>query len=378
MSMCFLYTAAVIYSLILSSTRITSRGAVEAFVQPLQISKLRCHNLQCIEYHRNRRRRGRRTFMVHGNFDTKRNVHNPKHGKSNKKTNKKRITKKKFKKGNNSKHLMQAKAINKELIDSSSASEVLDIFISKGGAKGVAGGGAFNSVNYSTFMHRLARFATYVDYTKQRNGNEPTADEKRKRILSDPRTAILIASLAEAMARPDSKKGLVFNNRELANLGWALSKLKFAPPSNIYPISRPKIAEIDSINSKSDKNIVFVSPETMEDDMLQAATKIRQQVLEVAKERSMSTRGTVVKSKWIPNMSQLCGKLLDSIAAKVLGILDKFNSQELANLLYAFASADRADEYLFDRLATQHVQNVRGSSYQKNSRKVQPKPQEFR
>ena len=283
----------------------------------------------------------------------------------------------------NSKQLMQAKAINKQLIESESAKEVLDIFISKGGAKGRAGGDVFNSVNFSTFMHRLARFATFVDY---KNKKDLSADEKRKIILSDPRTAILIASLSEAIVQPTSNKMLVFNNRELANLGWAVSKLKLAPPSNVYPIVRTEEAKICS--SRQDKDLISYSTQKeMDNDILQTAFKVRQQVLEVAKERhtqqQMGGAVTAVQNRWIPTMSQLSGKLLDNIAAQVLDILNKFNSQELANLLYAFASAGRADVYFFDQLADQLVKNVEqnkhsGGRKQNGYQYSQPKPQEFR
>ncbi len=408
----------------IQSEMIVGLVAVNAFVHPVVVvhttSKKICnhHHEQCITTRttQQQQRRFHHTFMVQGSSssDAKTNAagkktskqqtknKSPSHNNSSIKSTHKntnnndnsrkkkqsKTTKKKFHKknnfhNNNSKELIQAKAINKELIQSTSATQVLDIFISKGGAKGIAGGGVFNSVNYSTFMHRLARFATFVDYSKLKNKNEPTTDEKRKMILSDPRTAILIASLAEALVQNSNSNNnhtmLIFNNRELANLGWAVAKLKLAPPSNVYPITRLDYAKSSNNSSNSNKNVkvLYVSlQEAMEDDLLQTATTVRQQVLAVAKERSMSPKGVMVKSKWIPTLSQLCGKLLDSIAARVLNILDKFNSQELANLLYAFASAGRADVYFFDQLATQLVRKMKISPG--NQKNLQPKPQEFR
>ncbi len=314
----------------------------------------------------------------------------------NKKTQKKQYKGKYSNRANqNNKELIQAKAINKQLIESKSAQDVLQLFIAKGGAKGVAGGDAFNSVNYSTFMHRLARFASFVDYSKQKrningngngNGNfkspASTTEDKRKAILSDPRTAILIASLSEALVQPDSNKTLVFNNRELANLGWAIAKLRLAPPSNIYPlvrleevkhVSKSKSKSYVSLNSNS--NVRFVpSQKEMNDDILETAMKVRKEVLEVAKERNNGSNGSTVKNKWIPTMSQLSGKLLDVIAVQVLCIVDNFNSQELANLLYAFSSAGRGDVYFFEQLADQLVKNMSGGTAQYS----QPKPQEYR
>ncbi len=324
-------------------------------------------------------------------------------GGSNVINKKSRVTKKKqtkkkkpFKKkdGARSQELAQAKAVNKELMEATSAQDILSIFSSKGGAKGIAGGGAFNSVNYSTLLHRLARFANYVDYTERRNNNNrggqnqrkgPSTDEKRKIILSDPRTAILLSSLAEALVAPKSNTALVFNNRELANLGWALAKLKISPPSRIYPITRPGDL-IDNLQEDRAMNegpeVIRSSIQDMEDDTYATAAKVRELVLEVAKERStMKTAAerAAVQSKWIPSLSQLSGKLLDVIATQALEILDDFNTQELANLLYAFASAGRADHVLFEALSEQLVKNMKEKATKKNlDPRKKPKPQEFR
>lgn len=290
------------------------------------------------------------------------------------------IEKNKFSKND----LASAKAINKELMDASTAQEVLSIFSEKGGAKGYAGAGVFNSVNYSTILHRLARFSTQVDNNQRRRNNQNfsfSRDEKRKQILSDPRTAILMSSLAEALIDQDMKS-LEFSNRELANIGWALSKLKLSPPSRIYPIVRPSgifgYSEKDCISLMCPG--ISVSPiENIQENLALTARKVRTQVLEVAKERSKlvsaSERATVT-NKWIPTLSQMSGQILDIIAVQVLGILNEFNSQELANLLYAFASASRADHNLFEQLAQQLNKKMRDKLF--DSGKYGPKPQEFR
>lgn len=269
------------------------------------------------------------------------------------------------------KDIDQAKAINKELMSVNSAHEVLDLFISKGGAKGIAGNNVFNSVNFSTLIHRLARFALEVDHNQRRNQNQTNIKGKkhtavqnnRSLVLSDPRTAILLASLSEAIVQPRSNIMLQFNNRELANLAWAIAKLKIVPPVDIFPMVKPDET---------------VSIKEMEKDLLITASKVRAQVLDVARERSaLSTAEdrASVQNKWIPTLSQLSGKLLDIIAAQVLEILEDFNSQELANLMYAFASAQRADEYLFDKLATQLVERI--NSEGRSGPRQEPKPQEY-
>lgn len=297
-----------------------------------------------------------------------------------------------------SKNLNAAKAINRELISSSTAQEILAIFVSKGGAKGFAGGDVFNSVNFSTCLHRLARFATQNDNYKNNinkggnhqsrnaNGNKGmSVDEKRKKVLSDPRSAILFASLAEAIVEPSSNEALTFNNRELANLAWAIAKLKVAPPSNIYPISR-SIELIEKNKSKQElqnkgPDIVPVERKALTKDVLSTASKVRKEVLEVAKIRSSMSSAAeraAVKNKWIPTLSQLSAKLLDMIALQVMDQLDEFNSQELANLLYAFANAGRADHILFEALSAQVVKRLEDKSkLTSKDKKQRPKPQEF-
>lgn len=315
--------------------------------------------------------------------------------KKNSKQNKKKSNKKQWKKPYFSKEMEQAKAINKELINASTTQELLDIFISKGGAKGLAGGNVFNSVNFSTCLHRLARFANQYDNYNNRNqkgnnksnnqggGKRLTVDEKRKIVLSDPRTAILLAALSEAIVQPKSNKALKFNNRELANLGWAIAKLKVAPPAQVYPIVRPNtLLEGAGKENSQDSDIMLSSLEDIEKDILDTGAKVRRQVLEVAKERSTmnsAAERAAVKNKWIPTLSQLSGKLLDVIAIQVLDNLDHFNSQELANLLYAFANAKRADKILFDHLSERLVHNMKDKSklFDVDIRK-RPKPQEFR
>jgi len=326
-------------------------------------------------------------------------------GDSKKTTPKKKYPKKKNYNNNNNnnnnnfpftKELGQAKAINKELINATTAQEILDIFISKGGAKGSAGGDTFNSVNFSTCLHRLAKFANqYDNYNKPnnnnsniknsniKNGKPMTVDEKRRLVLSDPRTAILIASLSEALVAPSSNKALIFNNREFANLGWAIAKLKVAPPSDIYPIVRP--AELVNASKKTGQNegpeVLLSKPEDMHEDIIVTARKVRAQVLEVARERSTlktAAERAAVKNKWIPTLSQLSGKLLDLIATQVLDILHDFNSQELANLLYAFASAGRSDHILFEALSGQLVKSMEDKSkLGEQDKRKRPKPQEF-
>ena len=251
------------------------------------------------------------------------------------------------------KWLRLAKATNQEILQMTTASDLLGLFITKGGAKGIAGGGALNSVNYSTCFHRLARFSsTYDNHNHHNNNNNKrqapkkqlTTDQKRKLILSDPRFAILMASLAEALAQSKSDDRLQFNSRELSNIAWAIAKLRVTPPSKTFPLTTNKNDDDDG------------------EELLELANKVRTQVLEVAKERATLAspeERAAVKNKWIPTTSQLSARVLDWIASNLsteTTILEKNknnenrNPQELANLLWAFATAQRADEHVFDVL----------------------------
>ena len=259
--------------------------------------------------------------------------------------------------------------VNKELTSSKSATDLLGLFITKGGAKGVAGGEAFNSVNFSTCMHRLAKFSTYVDYSAAKaRGEFVSPDAQRRKVLSDPRVAIFIASLSEAIINPKSNKMLTFQNRDFSNIAWAIAKMKLAPPGDIFPMRRTA----DKI-SGNNASVVESTDKDLNIELLETAKKVKTQVLEVAKERTAiidPEQRAKVKNKWIPTLSQLSALLLDKVAMQSLDASDDFKSQEISNLLYALAIAGRADDAFFDIFLNKLVARIRKSGL--------PKPQEFR
>ena len=137
-----------------------------------------------------------------------------------------------------------------------------------------------NSVNFSTCLHRLARLA---NAPPSKDGVRYDHAELRRGILSDPRFAILVCGLCEAVAGidPDSSEarscgtaaaassaaagggesvvggwetGLDvtalnrmrggdgwhrFSLREFSNIAWAVAKLRIAPPGDAFPVVRP-------------------------------------------------------------------------------------------------------------------------------------------
>eukprot|EP00804_Cyclotella_cryptica_P031368 CCRYP_012184-RH/>CCRYP_012184-RH protein AED:0.21 eAED:0.21 QI:390/1/1/1/0.8/0.66/6/200/821 len=106
------------------------------------------------------------------------------------------------------------RVFNSKLTQCNSASELLACFMDQTSAKGyaeryndvqstpltsaathLAGATKANSVNFSTCLHRLARFASNTHHNEE-------CDE-RKQTLSDPRFALLLCSVAEMGARAD-------------------------------------------------------------------------------------------------------------------------------------------------------------------------------
>eukprot|EP00586_Coscinodiscus_wailesii_P014003 CAMPEP_0172501272 /NCGR_PEP_ID=MMETSP1066-20121228/147837_1 /TAXON_ID=671091 /ORGANISM="Coscinodiscus wailesii, Strain CCMP2513" /LENGTH=109 /DNA_ID=CAMNT_0013275947 /DNA_START=587 /DNA_END=913 /DNA_ORIENTATION=- len=104
------------------------------------------------------------------------------------------------------------KALNQNLVSCTTPSEVLNVFITTGGARATAGNGTFNTVNFSTSLHRIAKIQQTL----------PT--NLRRQTLSDPRFAVLICAVAEAVVEKVSPPG-EFKSRELSNICWALAKL---------------------------------------------------------------------------------------------------------------------------------------------------------
>lgn len=200
--------------------------------------------------------------------------------------------------------LQNSKRLNQLLVACESASEVLTLLQNtKGSLTQKASGGTMNSVNFSTSIHRLCRHSL-----NQRDTRAAT--------LADPRFALLLASTAEAMVT------MPFQSRELSNIGWALAKLKIVPPLTAMPF------------------------EQSDDEALKAAAQtVRDGVFKAAKERQES--GTPSKA-WITALSQLAGQILDRISQNVVSTqTDGFRLQEWANLMWAWATAERADPVAF-------------------------------
>lgn len=229
------------------------------------------------------------------------------------------------------------------------AQDTLNLLASRKNAlTGLAGGGAVNTVNFSTAIHRMSRAMAY------------NVDD-RKATLSNPKYALFICAISEAFAGMDYTqplssmangrpliKGpntLKFGSREISNMVWALAKVKIVPPQSALPVDLT---------------------EQVLDDLVAISFKLRTQVLE-----SVQTRQS---NNWIPTLSLLSAKLMDAVSYQLLAHPFSANNnsdqqnQEIANLLWALSTSKRATEPVFASIL---------KSFKKSLDRKAPKPQEF-
>lgn len=79
--------------------------------------------------------------------------------------------------------------------------------VSSSSATHLAGAQKVNSVNFSTCLHRLARFASKGSYNStpsNSNNSDNNNTDARKQVLSDPRFALLVCSMAEMASGCDA------------------------------------------------------------------------------------------------------------------------------------------------------------------------------
>ncbi len=266
--------------------------------------------------------------------------------------------------------------LNKKITTQENAQEILGVLAStKGALSTIAGGGKMSTVNFSTSIHRIARHLT--QYTSK---NKPGND--RAAILKDPRFALLMCSMAEALLdgaeKADSQyksslKGAksedgrnYFGARELANIAWAIAKINIAPPDSVLKVD---------INNA--------------DTLLREKSKVvRSAIFDVAKQRAASGSSSGPSpSSWIPALSELCGLMVDTVSSNSLKLdPSKFQQQELSNLMWALATVQRPNQDVFEfvissiiasaenrkRIMEKHAENP-----QQNRREKDLTPQEW-
>lgn len=286
----------------------------------------------------------------------------------------KRTTKKKF----NTpmpKELLVAIQLNKEIMACETPSDVLNVFIKAGGARNTGGNGALNSINFSTMLHRIAKQTNVV---KDLRGGKMSA---HKQILVDPRLAILLCAIAEALAEDVSmvasksgewaKEHKFFKSRELSNISWALAKLQhLAPPKQDMNVIRcTRSGEVNGVDQghhvNGDSDVVDIEPEEsfveftgdlalIVDNLRSTSALLRRQILQIAQSKKVgSGEDALSRTSYMPILCKLAGHILDAVAASVLDSINvsDFNTQEYANLLWAFATVKRGDTMLSEKLA---------------------------
>ena len=254
-----------------------------------------------------------------------------------------------------------SRELNQKLTGAETAKDLLLVLQNTPGAlTSPSGGGKMNNVNFSTSIHRIARHLNQFQYNNNKgNQNQNSHNEQRysrAMILSDPRFALLLCSLAEALGgvpfdagRKGTASGTIFfGSREMSNIAWALAKMKIAPPMTASPL-------LTENNYK-----------TM---LLDTSKQLRQKVLQVAKTKQhQQANGVSVSTEeqqqaWIPTMSLLCGYILDTTALRAsmatsVNMNSKTPFQERANLLWALATAQRASPVAFDVIVTRMIDDM--------------------
>ena len=129
-------------------------------------------------------------------------------------------------------HFTAARHFNSQLTKCNTVSELLTTFMEqtsssddesssppRSAATHLAGANKVNSVNFSTCLHRLARFASNNNNNnnnnnkrrQQHNNNNNDADERTK-VLSDPKFALLVCSMAEMASGIDANTSIQEGN----------------------------------------------------------------------------------------------------------------------------------------------------------------------
>ena len=156
---------------------------------------------------------------------------------------------------NNHQHMMmnEARRYNSQLTKCNSVSELLSSFMEQTSSSGdstsssassssssathMAGAQKLNSVNFSTCLHRLARFAAKGSYSStpssssisissnnnnnnNNNNNMNQQNDARKQVLSDPRFALLVCSMAEMASGVDAGGSVKMGNELVLEQWW--------------------------------------------------------------------------------------------------------------------------------------------------------------
>lgn len=253
-------------------------------------------------------------------------------------------------------HVTDFAPFNRKITEQETAMDILNLLASRKGAlSSHAGGGTLSTINFSTAIHRIAKHINNWQ-TNDNMGND------RGKVLSDPRFALFLCSLAEvlldggeASADGISKKRL--GARELSNCAWGVAKLQIVPPKTVIPIDLENVEE--NVRNKSQQ--------------------VRNAVLDVAKQRTSTSAATTKSnpaSSWIPALSELCGLVIDVVGANAMELdAELFKQQELSNLMYAATIAKRPSDEVFNFVVKSIILSATSA---KNRRKDDVlKPQEW-
>ena len=288
------------------------------------------------------------------------------------------------------KGLAAAIQLNKEIMSCETPTHVLNLFVKAGGARNTGGNGVLSSVNFSTMIHRIAKQANVV--TGPRGGKGAA----NRHILVDPRLAILLCAIAEALAQDVSmvaaesngvsNEHKFFKSRELSNIAWALAKMQHLAPSkqamNVVRCTRRHKVNGDDHQHHSNDDSRFGDNEPEEsfveftdnltllaDNLRSTSALLRQQILQIAQTKQGGSDGEgPARTSYMPTLRKLAGHILDAIAASVLDTINvsEFNTQEYANLIWAFATVKRGDTLLSEELVLRLMARARANVVQQS------------
>ena len=268
--------------------------------------------------------------------------------------------------------------LNKKIIAAETASDVINLLESSApdALKKTAGGGAVNSVNFATAIHRIGRHIAYNN-------------QDRASTLSDPKFALFLCSFDEALAGVDNTQSLSslltdgpreatsaetrldFSIRERTNLVWALAKLRLVPPLTSVPLLLPTSLATPQVQTNDNESQPQQHPQQfLHRELAETSVRLRRAIVS-----SQKTQHPQDKQLWITTLSLLSANLIDTVANMMIEQEKEslFNPQEMVNMLWAFAATQRASTPVFDRIGSILVLELEQSATSSSI----PKPQEF-
>jgi hypothetical protein len=245
--------------------------------------------------------------------------------------------------------------LGKKIANASNCNEIL--YLIEHSLDKYAGGGRLDHVSFSTSVNRLARHLS-------KNKSEQSIV-----IRDDKRFSLLFASLAEALVSEYNKlnddSSIHFDSQALANIGWAIAKLSITIPVSQLPILQSYELQNENDNgglssvvgsllsSAGNLRSKFSDNNTTQFDPIQTSSRNKQSNQKIESEL------TVLASQILDFIGIVVSRKINAVIAREVTIVDDMmNLQECANLLWAWATAGRADPKVFESVSLLMIDQV--------------------